>query len=169
MYDLPTDINPQIRHHMIDRQLEFSAQDRDQTSAKKNRTFIQYNGRFVPIMTILGTRSKYAISIFNLLVDNMDYKNQVVISRSYLAHFLQTTPTSISRGLKFLYDHNLVVSTKKNNITTYHLNAWCVWKSAADMKGMATLNRPIYLDPADTKRYNNKIKTKSPVVTTKDE
>ena len=169
MYNLPPDIDPQIRSHMIERQLELSAQERDQARAKLNRRFVQYNERFIPIMTILGTRSKYGISIFNLLVDSMDYKNQVVMSRSYIAHFLQTTTTSISRGLKFLYEHNLVISTKKNNVTTYHLNAWAVWRSAADMKGMATLNKPIYLDPEDQKRYNNKIKNKTPTVSFRDE
>lgn len=110
-----------------------------------NKDFKQFSNRHLSSIRAIAQENPCALAVFLLLIEHMDKKNALVISRETISDLLGISTRSVSSHVKYLKDRQLIAVMRSGSSNIYHLNAQVVWSSTADKKKYAKLDAAVVL------------------------
>lgn len=103
----------------------------------KNKDFIQLSELHMSTLIKLNTENHKAFNFFMFLLEKMDRRNALIISRETLAALFGVNKVTISRWVRWCRDKKLIDIIKSGTSNVYCVNSNLAWKSGADKKQYA--------------------------------
>ena len=143
-----------------EKQKEIEKQERE----KKNTNFIMMYREHMPEIRWLMKKSRYASSIFNFILEHMDYNNALMCSYQVFMDYFEISQVTVARAIKLLKDNGFVDVLKSGTSNVYIVNQEIAWSSWDNQKKYCKFNGNILISATENKDYEyrkqfNKFKT----------
>lgn len=132
-----------------EKQKEIEKQERE----KKNTNFIMMYREHMPEIRWLMKKSRYASSIFNFILEHMDYNNALMCSYQVFMDYFEISQVTVARAIKLLKDNGFVDVLKSGTSNVYIVNQEIAWSSWDNQKKYCKFNGNILISATENKDY----------------
>lgn len=132
-----------------EKQKEIEKQERE----KKNTNFIMMYREHMPEIRWLMKKSRYASSIFNFILEHMDYNNALMCSYQIFMDYFEISQVTVARAIKLLKDNGFVDVLKSGTSNVYIVNQEIAWSSWDNQKKYCKFNGNILISATENKDY----------------
>lgn len=117
-----------------DQQKELKKQEKE-----KNSNFVMMYREHMPEIRWLMKKSKYASSIFNFILEHMDYNNALMCSYQVFMDYFEISKPTVTRAIKLLKDNGFIDVLKSGTSNVYIVNQEVAWSSWDNQKNIVNL------------------------------
>jgi len=135
----------------------------------KNKNFIQLSEIYMQTFIKLNTENSSGFNFFMFLLDKMDRRNAILISRDTLAALFNVKVLTISRWTRWCKDKKLIDVVKSGSSNIYCVNSNLAWKAGADKKHYAKFTTEVIVSKEEQETEHNYYKQIDLTESSKDE
>jgi len=135
----------------------------------KNKDFIQLSEIYMSTFIKLNAENSRGFNFFMFLLQKMDRRNAILISRETLAALFNVKPLTISRWTRWCKDKKLIDIIKSGTSNVYCVNSNLAWKAGADKKHYAKFTTEVIVSKEEQETEQNYYKQVDLTEAAKDE
>lgn len=120
---------------------------------KKNSNFVMMYREHMPEIRWLMKKSKYASSIFNFILEHMDYNNALMCSYQIFEDYFEISKDTVRRAIKILKDNGFIDVLKSGTSNVYIVNQEIAWSSWDNQKKFCKFNGNILISATENKDF----------------
>jgi len=124
----------------------------NQRIVSKNKEFFQFSERFATLFRKLNLKNHKAMNLLLFLLEHMNNRNALIISRDTLAEVMEVSKPTIDRWIKFLKDNELINIGRTGSSSIYYVNSAIAWKSGADKRNFAQFTAEVIVSKSEQER-----------------
>lgn len=101
---------------------------------EKNSNFVMMYREHMKEMRWLMQQSGISASIFNFILEKMDYNNALICSNQVFIDYFNISRSTVARSIKLLYDNGFLDIVKSGTSNVYIVNQELAWTSYENQK-----------------------------------
>jgi len=128
----------------------------NQRIVSKNKDFFQLSEKFGSLFRALNEKNHKAMNLLMFLLEHMNNRNALIVSRDTLAEVLGCSKPTIDRWIKFLKDNMLISIARTGSSSIYYVNSVIAWKSGNDKRQYAQFTAEVFVSKSEQERQLDK-------------